>query len=155
MSASRADLKRFHGGSHNMVPLVPKPRASEVAVTIAVLRKPGNLGNLEPRLVPTHRKFQRWAVGQGSDEVLLSWDEVPAESRPPPLPRDEAIAWDQLVLRGDVAAKDFMTRWYLRPREAVVALARDMDVARTAVYTYWKGYLWYYRGRAQGQGIDV
>jgi len=122
---------------------------------VAVLRRPGCSINLEPPLVIIHRTLQRWAVTQGSDEVLLSWDDVAPESRPVPLSKDLAIKWDQLLLHGEPTAYKLIRRWYMRPGEAVVALARDLGIQRTTVYPRWRAYLWYYKGVAQALGLDV
>lgn len=155
MPADRAELKRLGAQRASILPHIPEPRATDIAIMVAVLRRPGCSINLEPSLVPIHRTLQRWAVTQGSDDVLLSWDDVPPESRPVPLPNDLAIKWDQLLLHGDPLAYAFVRRWYMSPSEAVVAFARELRIARTSIYPRWRAYLWYYKGKAQGEGLDV
>jgi hypothetical protein len=128
-----------------------KPRAAVVVRLIAE----GNPHGLDPALVPTDRLLERWAVSQGSDDYMHGWDEVPARSRPTPLPDDLSIVVDQTILHSTVQARTFVDRWYRRPGESVTALAKALGIHRDTVQMRWESTLWYMRRRFIGVNLDV
>lgn len=128
-----------------------KPRAAVVVQFLASSRPHG----LDPRLVPTDRLLERWAVSQGSDEYLFGWDTIPPKSRPPPLPDDLAIIVDQIILRPPVQRRTFLTRWYMSPGESVTALAKSLGIHRDSVQMRWTSSLWSIRRDFLFVNLDV
>lgn len=128
-----------------------RPRAK---IVIALLGDSNPYG-LDPVLVPTDRMLERWAVSQGSDEYLHGWNEVPARSRPTPLPDELAIIVDQTILHSHVQAKKFVDRWYRRPGESVTAFARSLGCHRDTVLMRWRSTLWYMRRQLLEASVDV
>jgi len=145
--------EKLHALSILRVPLT-KVRARRADVVIRLLENETPHG-LDPVLVPTDRLLERWAVTQGSDEYQMGWEDVPARSRPPPLPEDVAILVDQLILHSQVQARQFVHRWYLRPTESVTVLARALGLHRDSVYMRWRSTLWYMRRRFMDLEFDV
>jgi hypothetical protein len=134
------------------LPHIPvKPRA---AVVVRLLAQSSPHG-LPPELVPTDRLLDRWAVSQGSDEYMHGWDEVPARSRPTPLPDDLAILVDQTILHSHVQARTFVDRWYRRSWETKKALAQALGIHRDTVQMRWESTLWYMRRRFVEVNLDV
>jgi len=128
-----------------------RPRAN----VIVKLLEESNPHGLDPVLVPTDRLLERWAVSQGSDEYLHGWSEVPARSRPPPLPDDMAIIVDQTILHSTVQARNFVQRWYMRPGESITVLAKALGLHRDTVHMRWRSTLWYMRRRFIEVNLDV
>ena len=135
-------------------PRIKPPMRPRAAVVVKLLEEASPHG-LDPILVPTDRLLERWAVSQGSDEYLHGWNEVPARSRPPPLPDDLSIIVDQLILHSSVQARTFVTRWYMRPNEPMSVLAKELGLHRDTVHMRWRSTLWYMRRRFLEVNLDV
>ena len=86
---------------------------------------------------------------------MSGWDEVPARSRPTPLPDDLAIVVDQTILHSTVQARNFVHRWYMRPGESVTVLAKALGLHRDTVHMRWRSTLWYMRRRFMEVNLDV
>jgi hypothetical protein len=139
----------------SILPAIPVPLVKAPARVIVKLLEESNPHGLDPVLVPTDRLLERWAVSQGSDEYLTGWDEVPARSRPTPLPDDLAIVVDQAILHSTVQARNFVQRWYMRPGESVTVLAKALGLHRDTVHMRWRSTLWYMRRRFIEANLDV
>lgn len=135
-------LRRANGST------APDARAFPPPTTLAVLRHVRRQNALDPRLEPTDRHMQRWAVSQGS---ALPLDPALADILPrlkvPPLPDDQAVVTDQVVLRSPEHWKRFVFKWYRSPKPKEV-IARELglrtqtvDVERLIVLAYLHGCL--------------
>lgn len=134
--------------------VVAQPERPPARAIIRLLEA-SNPHGLDPMLVPTDRLLERWAVSQGTDEYLHGWSDVPARSRPPPLPNDLAIIVDQTILHSTVQARMFVQRWYMRPGESVTVLAKALGLHRDTVHMRWRSTLWYMRVRFLEVNLDV
>lgn len=76
------------------------------------------------------------------------------ESRPPPLPYDESIVTDFIVLHSPVWARDFVFMWF-RSDKTVEQIAERLQVRARAVYDERKLALAYYLGRLTEAGIRI
>jgi hypothetical protein len=128
-----------------------KPRA---AVVVKFLEH-ASFHGLDPELIPTDRLLDRWAVSQGSDDVMLKWEDAAPRSRPPPLDDDTAIIVDQVVMHSPVQTRKFVCRWYLRPNEPMSGLALALGLHRDSVLMRWRSSLWAMRREFIARALDV
>jgi hypothetical protein len=110
---------------------------------------------LDRRFRPIDRYLRRWAVSQGSDIPLTpeEADGLP-ESKLSPLPPDEAIVADQIILDSMPDVQCLVFAWYRssKPREVI---ARALNVTERAVYYEHKLALAYLLGRFTQAGIHI
>lgn len=118
---------------------------------------------LDAPLVPTDRLLERWAVtaAGGSGGPHLARDPIatladrPLMARMPPLAPDVFDRVEDVVLASERLPQRFVRRWYLRRRESVSAMARDLGVHREVIYGHWHATLWYMRQRFAAAELDV
>lgn len=130
------------------------PRAPEFMVSPAqVIRRLTRPNALDPRLAPTDRHMQRWAVGQGdgfpdADRALF------VQSRLTPLSPDIDIKTDQIVLACPAHWQRFIVRWY-RSDCSVQQLAVEMGMRRDKLFLERRIVLAYLLGRLTAIGIHI
>jgi len=131
------------------VPLLPAaaPSAPEI------IRRITRPNALDPRLAPTDRHMQRWAVGQGSgfpdpERALF------LQSNLTPLALEVDVATDQIVLTTPVHWRRFIKLWY-RSDCSVEQLAKDLDMGRDKVFVERRIVLAYLLGRLTAVGIRL
>lgn len=121
---------------------------------LAVIRRLTRQNSLDPRLLPTDRHMQRWAVGQGTglpnDERALY-----PQATLTPLPRTESIATDQVVLDAPGYWRRFVVLWYRS--DCSVEQLRDQlgGISRDRVFDERRLVLAYLLGRLTAVGIRV
>lgn len=133
----------------NRIPRLPTYDPSPAQVIRRITRQ----NSLDPRLMPTDRHMQRWAVGQGSgipdpDRALFP------ESRLTPLPLDVDILTDQIVLTSPDHWRRFLVCWY-RSDCSVEQLAVDLGMKRDKLFIERRIVLAYLLGRLTASGIRI
>lgn len=110
---------------------------------------------LDPRFRAIDRYLWRWAVGQGSG-LPLSADDADwlPESKPTPLPSDESITVDLIVLHAPHWARVFAFMWF-RSDSTVPQIAERLKCRVRAVYDERKLVLAYFLGRFAEAGIRI
>lgn len=108
---------------------------------------------VDPRLMPTDRHMQRWAVGTGTglpnpDRALMP------RSMLTPLPPPEAIITDQIVLKSPLYWRRFTFLWY-RSDCSVDQLGDELGMSRDKVYIERRICLSYLLGRLTGAGLHI
>jgi hypothetical protein len=130
------------------------PRLPTYAPSAAqVIRRITRHNALDPRLMPTDRHMQRWAVGQGSgipdpERALF------LESRLTPLDLDVDVLTDQIVLSSPDHWRRFLVRWY-RSDCSVEQLAAELGMARDKLFIERRIVLAYLLGRLTACGIRI
>lgn len=130
-------------------------RAKPAAAVVVRFLEHAQYHGLDPELIPTDRLLDRWAVAQGSDDLMLKWADEAPRSRPPPLDDDTAIIVDRIVMHSPVQTRKFVCRWYLRPNEPMCILARALGIHRDSVLMRWRSSLWAMRREFLVQALDV
>lgn len=123
-------------------------------VPLDVIRRITRANSLDPRLLPTDRHMQRWAVGQGTG---LPNDERALYPRAnlTPLPTGESIATDQVVLAAPGYWRRFVVLWY-RSDCSVDQLREQLgNISRDRVFDERRLVLAYLLGRLTSVGIRV
>jgi hypothetical protein len=120
-----------------------------------VIRRISRQNALDPRLAPTDIHMQRWAVSGGSG---LPLEQAEAELLPrsvfSPLPDDQAIVTDKIVLAAPDHWRSFIHDWYRSPKPTNL-IAESMGLRRRAVYEERRIVLAYLLGRLTGAGIRI
>jgi hypothetical protein len=136
---------------------VPDPRIPQLpthAPSVAqVIRRITRANSLDPRLMPTDRHMQRWAVGQGSGIPDPERALLPV-SRLTPLSPDVDIATDQIVLSSPTHWQHFTYRWY-RSDCSVDQLAQEFGISRDKLFFERRLVLAYLLGRLTAAGIRI
>lgn len=136
----------------------PDRRAPEVpvrALTPSELRMLARDTALDPRFRAIDRYLWRWAVGQGSGLPLSAHDaDTLPESKPPPLPADDSITIDIIVLHAPDWARAFVFMWF-RSDKTVEQMAQRLKCRVRAVYDERKLVLAYFLGRLTEAGIRI
>lgn len=125
------------------------PSISTAAAIRAMLRQ----NAIDPWLQPIDRHMQRWAESQGAglpnpDRALM------LRSKLPPLPAEEAIATDQVVLSTPRPWRIIVKLWY-RSDCSVQQICEDLGIGRSVLYCERKVALAYLAGRMVGVGIRL
>jgi hypothetical protein len=118
-----------------------------------VIRRITRANSLDPRLMPTDRHMQRWAVGQGSGMDVPECALFPL-SRLTPLDPLTDIATDQIVLSTPDHWRNFIGRWY-RSDCSVDQLANEFGLKRDKLFVERRLVLAYLLGRLTAAGISV
>ncbi len=118
-----------------------------------VIRRITRPNALDPRLAPTDRHMQRWAVGQGSgfpdpDRALY------LQSRLTPLAPEVDIETDQIVLASPPHWRRFIKLWY-RSDCSVQELADALEMGRDKLFIERRIVLAYLLGRLTAVGIRI
>jgi hypothetical protein len=118
-----------------------------------IIRRLTRPNALDPRLAPTDRHMQRWAVGQGSgfpdaERALF------VQSRLTPLTPEVDIATDQVVLSAPSAWRRFIVLWY-RSDCSVDQLCEALRMGREKLFIERRIVLAYLLGRFGGVGIQI
>lgn len=130
-------------------------RAKPAAAVVVKFLEHANYHGLDPILVPTDRLLDRWAVSQGSNDLMLKWSDEAPRSRPPPLDDDTAVIVDRVVMHSPVQTRKFVCRWYLRPNEPMSGLAYALGLHRDSVLMRWRSSLWAMRREFIMRNLDV
>lgn len=122
--------------------------------SIEVIRRITRQNALDPRLMPTDRHMQRWAVGQGTG---LPNDERALYPRAnlTPLPTPEAIKTDQVVLAAPGYWRRFVVLWYRSDCSVDQLRERLGGISRDRVFDERRLVLAYLLGRLTSVGIRV
>lgn len=133
-------------------PRVP-PAPAAVPSRAQIIRRITRPNALDPRLAPTDRHMQRWAVGQGSgfpdaERALF------LASNLTPLPPEVDVATDQIVLTTPAHWRRFVKLWY-RSDCSVEQLASDLNMGRDKVFIERRIVLAYLLGRLHSAGIRL
>jgi hypothetical protein len=118
-----------------------------------VIRRITRVNALDPRLMPTDRHMQRWAVGQGDGLPAPDRALFPV-SRLTPLSPDVDILTDQIVLSAPSHWQRFIIRWY-RSDCSVAQLAAELGMARDKLFVERRIVLAYLLGRLSAAGIRI
>lgn len=130
------------------------PRLPMHAPSVAqVIRRITRSNSLDPRLMPTDRHMQRWAVGQGSGMDDPERALFPL-SRLTPLDPLTDIATDQIVLSTPDHWRHFVVRWY-RSDCSVDQLAQEFGLKRDKLFLERRLILAYLLGRLTAAGIRI
>jgi hypothetical protein len=122
---------------------------------MAVIRLMARANALDPRLLPTERHLQRWAVSQGSGLPLPSeLADILPRTKLPPLPDDQAVVTDQAILHSPRYWQRFVHSWYRSPKPAEV-IAGELGLSRASVYDERRLVLAYFFGRLTEAGIPL
>jgi hypothetical protein len=118
-----------------------------------VIRRLTRQNALDPRLMPTDRHMQRWAVGQGNgfpdpERALF------LESRLTPLPLEVDVITDQIVLSSPEHWQRFLVRWY-RSDCSAEQLASELGIGRDKLFIERRIVLAYLLGRLTASGICI
>lgn len=119
----------------------------------AVLRRIMRPNALDPRLAPTDRHMQRWAVGQGSGFPIPERGGMPV-SRLTALAPEIDILTDQIVLSSPGHWRRFTVCWY-RSDCSTDQLASDLGMKRDKLFTERRIVLAYLLGRLTAAGIRL
>jgi hypothetical protein len=130
--------------------VTPPPHALASAQAIRRLTRPNAL---DPRLAPTDRHMQRWAVGQGSgfpdpDRAMFP------QSRLTQLAPEIDIMTDQIVLTSPAHWRRFIVLWY-RSDCSTEQLALDLGMGRDKLFVERRIVLAYLLGRLTADGIPL
>lgn len=123
------------------------------ATPAAVIRRITRHNALDPRLMPTDRHMQRWAVGQG-DGFPASDRAMYPISRLTPLAPDVDIATDQVVLSSPPHWRRFTVRWY-RSDCSIDQLASEFGLRRDKLFVERRLVLAYLLGRLTAAGVRI
>jgi hypothetical protein len=131
------------------VPKLPSP----APVSMQIIRRLARPNALDPRLAPTDRHMQRWAVGQGTglpnpDRALF------LQSNLTPLAPEVDILTDQVVLTAPAHWRKFTALWY-RSDCSVEQLAAKLDMGRDKLFIERRIVLAYLLGRLTEVGIRL
>lgn len=128
---------RYIGG---VMPVVKAPPLVPVRLLkITAIRRHNSL---EPQLEETNRVLLRW--GEGGGTGLPDSDAETRETHYDPLPPDL-----QEIVDATIEASPWKTltvKWYRSTRDRK-ALAEELCISRSQLYTDWRCALWFYRGR--------
>lgn len=119
------------------------------------IRRITRQNSLDVRFVPTDRHMQRWAQSQGADLPLDAelGDAIP-KVKLPPLPDDQAVITDQIVLDAPEYWRDLIFSWYRSPKPTDV-IATELGCKKTQIYFEWKLVLAYLLGRLTEAGVRL
>lgn len=119
-----------------------------------VIRRIARQNTLDPRLLPTDRHMQRWAVGQGTG---LPNDERALYPRAnlTPLPQSESIVTDQVVLAAPGYWRRFVVLWYRSDCSVDQLRAELGGISRDRVFDERRLVLAYLLGRLSSVGIRI
>lgn len=109
---------------------------------------------LDPRLMPTDRHLQRWAVGQGTGLSNPDAADGPPKAHLDPLPQDQSIVTDQVIIHSPTNFRRFVHDWY-RSSMSVEQIAERLGMTRQTVYLERRIVLAYYLGRLSEAGISI
>ena len=118
-----------------------------------VIRRITRQNALDPRLAPTDRHMQRWAVGQGSGFPQPERALYP-QSRLTPLPPEVDVQTDQIVLGCPPHWRRFIGLWY-RSDCSVQELAEELGMKRDKLFMERRIVLAYLLGRLTEVGIRL
>lgn len=129
------------------------PSPALIPAAPEIIRRITRPNALDPRLSPTDRHMQRWAVGQGSgfpdpERALF------LASNLTPLAPEVDVATDQVVLSTPAHWRRFIKLWY-RSDCSVEQLAKDLDMGRDKVFVERRIVLAYLLGRLTSIGIRL
>jgi hypothetical protein len=148
MSEARVRAKRTVDELYELqVKLVRTPKG------VDVIRRITRPNALDPRLAPTDRHMQRWAVGQGSG-LPDSERALFLQSRLTPLAADADIATDRIVLTSPAHWRRFIVCWY-RSDCSTEQLAHDLGMGRDKLFVERRIVLAYLLGRLTADGIQL
>lgn len=116
-------------------------------VALAIMTQ-GQVGDLDPDLMPVNRIMQRWAASVG---MGLPNDECEPVSRPPPLDDSSAIVVDQIVNRSPVRYRRLILPWY-KGDGSSTTIAENLGVNRSGLYFEWRCSLFYVRQEIRRSG---
>jgi len=136
--------KRVHVAEFDLYP---------APTSIDVIRRITRQNALDPRLMPTDRHMQRWAVGQGTGLPNTERALMPSSTLTP-LPTAEAIVTDQVVLNSPGYWRRFVVLWY-RSDCSVDQMAGELRCARQRLYEERRIVLAYLLGRLTAAGIHI
>jgi hypothetical protein len=115
------------------------------AVALEIIRGGDTkLCRLDHELMPTHRVFERWAVGSGDGIASDEWDDSRKSSRMPPLDDATHIVVDQTIMRAPSPYKPLMRQWYCGTG-STTTIAERFGINRNGLYFEWRCSLFYFR----------
>lgn len=122
------------------------------AVALEIIRGgDSKLCRLDHELMPTHRVFERWAVGSGDGIPSDEWDDSRKSSRMPPLDDATHIVVDQTVMRAPAPYKPLVREWYCGTG-STTTIAGRFGLNRNGLYFEWRCSLFYFRDQFRATG---
>ena len=148
MEAVRGGFRRKRGSE-----LPPELTVFRDPTPADVIRRLTRVNSLDPRLLPTDRHMQRWAVGQGTG--LPNADRaLHPKTTMTPLPELEAIITDKVVLAAPSYWRRFTVMWY-RSDCSTDQIATAFRMSRDKVFIERRLVLAYLLGQLSAAGIRL
>ncbi len=148
MEAVRGSFRRKRGGTRT-----PELEVFRDPTPADVIRRITRINSLDPRLLPTDRHMQRWAVGQGTG--LPNPDRaLHLKTVMTPLPELEAIVTDRVVLASPSYWRRFVVLWY-RSDCSTDQIATEFRMSRDKVFIERRLVLAYLLGQLSAAGIQL
>ena len=124
---------------------------------IEVIRRITRKNALDPRLEPTDRHMQRWAIslcGGITVPRLAQLKIAPIGPRVPPLSSDAAAATDRVVASSPDHWRLFIESWYCSSKPSEV-IALEMRCEKSALFIERRLVLAYLLGRLTSDGVRI
>jgi hypothetical protein len=157
MSRARERMRAIIGSQYEaerpqIPPVIVRPQPLDV------IRRITRQNALDPRLEPTDRHMQRWAVSSSSSEPALAaiaWDVSTASRfRLTPLPDTEAVIIDRIVHDAPRVWRLFVKLWY-KSDVPVDVIAADLGLKRRTLYDERRLVLAYLLGQMRAAGLHI
>lgn len=125
--------------------------------SLEVIRRITRKNALDPRLEPTDRHMQRWAVslcGGITEPSLAHLKLMPTGLRIPPLSDEAAAATDQVVASSPAHWRVFIKLWYCTNQPTEV-IAKQIGVEKTTLFVERRLLLAYLLGSLTHCGVRI